>query len=160
MKNRIRNAIRNIPRAEVQAAVLSTHDKFQEFIERDGQADTKMDVDTDLMFECLIYLNAFYFPVFGICETIMTAAKYNSIVDTPDIVQDAAVAFTKLSAELIKMVIYKRFKNVRRKITTAIVVFFTFVTFAALIYQLFLQKPIMSEGAHSGQPRTLTKHAN
>ncbi|CAH2000456.1 unnamed protein product [Acanthoscelides obtectus] len=102
-----------------------------------------MDVDTELMFECLIYLNAFYFPVFGICETIMTAAKYNSIVDTPDIVQDAAVAFTKLSAELIKMVIYKRFKNVRRKITTAIVVFFTFVTFAALIYQLFLQKPIM-----------------
>nr|CAI5837348.1 unnamed protein product [Callosobruchus analis] len=73
-----------------------------------------MDMDTQLMFECLIYLNAFYFPVFGICETIMTAAKYNSIVDTPDIFRDAAVAFTKLSVEMIKMLIYKRFKDLRR----------------------------------------------
>nr|CAH7724339.1 unnamed protein product [Callosobruchus chinensis] len=102
-----------------------------------------MDMDTELMFECLIYLNAFYFPVFGICETIMTAAKYNSIVDTPDIFRDAAVAFTKLSAEMIKMLIYKRFKDLRRKISTAVTVFFTCITFAALIYQLFLQKPIM-----------------
>lgn len=37
MKDRIRNAIRNIPRAEIEAAVLSTHERLQQCIERDGQ---------------------------------------------------------------------------------------------------------------------------
>ncbi|KAJ8966262.1 hypothetical protein NQ317_000536 [Molorchus minor] len=73
-----------------------------------------MNVDTELMFECLIYLNMFYYPVFGTCETIITISKWRSIVDTPNIIQDGAVVFTKLAAELLKILLFRRFKDQRR----------------------------------------------
>lgn len=37
MKNRIRNAIRSLPRAEVEAAVLSTRKRLQQCVENDGK---------------------------------------------------------------------------------------------------------------------------
>lgn len=73
-----------------------------------------MEIDAELMFECLIYLNLFYFPVFATCETIMTIAKYRSIIDTPYIGQDAAVVFTRLACELTKILLYRKFKEEKR----------------------------------------------
>lgn len=73
-----------------------------------------MDIDAELMFECLIYLNLFYFPVFATCETVMTIAKYKSIIDTPYIGQDAAVVFTRLVSELTKILLYRKFKEEKR----------------------------------------------
>ncbi|XP_023018224.1 uncharacterized protein [Leptinotarsa decemlineata] len=102
-----------------------------------------MNVDTELMFECLIYLNLFYFPVFGTCETIMTAAKYISIIDTPKIDTDAAVVGTKLSVELLKILIYRKFKDFRRRTVTAITVLLTFVTIGTLFYSFFIQSPVL-----------------
>ncbi|KAJ8911426.1 hypothetical protein NQ315_005959 [Exocentrus adspersus] len=102
-----------------------------------------MNIDTELMFECLMHLNLFYYPVFATCETIMTAAKYNSIIDTPYIFQDGAVVFTKLIAELLKILLFRRLKEERRRIATAIAILLTFVTLGALFYSFFIQWPVL-----------------
>ncbi|KAL1502187.1 hypothetical protein ABEB36_007365 [Hypothenemus hampei] len=102
-----------------------------------------MDVDIELMFECLIYLNLFYFPVFATCEIIMTIAKYYSIIDTPYIGQDAAVVFARLACELTKILLYRKFKEEKRNLVTSIVVFFTFITISGLVYTFFIQKPVL-----------------
>ncbi|XP_018563500.1 uncharacterized protein LOC108905198 [Anoplophora glabripennis] len=102
-----------------------------------------MNIDTELMFECLIHLNMFYYPVFATCESIMTAAKYNSIINTPDILRDGAVVFTKLIAELVKILLFRRFKEERRKLITAATLLLTFVTIAALFYSFFIQYPVL-----------------
>ncbi|KAJ8944324.1 hypothetical protein NQ318_016131 [Aromia moschata] len=102
-----------------------------------------MKVDTEVMFECLIHLNMFYYPVFATCESIMTAAKYRSIIDTPNILQDGAVVFTKLAVELVKILLFRRFKEERRRIVTAVVVLLTCVTLAALFYAFYEQDPVL-----------------
>ncbi|XP_066255052.1 transmembrane protein 216-like [Euwallacea similis] len=102
-----------------------------------------MDVDAELMFECLIYLNMFYFPVFALCETIMTIAKYRSIIKTPHIGQDAAVVFTRLTSELTKILLYRKFKEEKRQLVTGIAVFFTYITISGLAYTFFIQKPVL-----------------
>lgn len=73
-----------------------------------------MNVDAELMFDCLIYINLFYFPVFGICESIMCIAKYRSIMLTRQIETDAAVVSSVLFAELLKLVIYKKLREQRK----------------------------------------------
>lgn len=73
-----------------------------------------MNIDAELMFECLIHLNIFHYAMIATCETIMTTAKYVSIVDTPKIGRDAAVIFTKLAVEFIKIMVFKKFKEKRR----------------------------------------------
>lgn len=73
-----------------------------------------MNVDAELMFDCLIYLNLFYFPVFGVCESIMCIAKYKSIIETKEIGRDAAIVSSVLFAEMLKLVIYRKLRE-RRK---------------------------------------------
>ncbi|CAG9771366.1 unnamed protein product [Ceutorhynchus assimilis] len=103
-----------------------------------------MDIDAELMFECLIYLNMFYFPIFATCETAMTIAKYASVfVDTPYIGQDAIVVFTRLTCELTKILLYRRFKEEKRNLVTGIAVFFTFITISGLVYTFFIQNPVL-----------------
>ncbi|KAH1006210.1 uncharacterized protein LOC125502776 [Dendroctonus ponderosae] len=102
-----------------------------------------MDIDAELMFECLIYLNLFYFPVFATCETVMTIAKYKSIIDTPYIGQDAAVVFTRLVSELTKILLYRKFKEEKRNLVTGIAVFFTCITISGLVYTFFIQNPVL-----------------
>lgn len=74
-----------------------------------------MNVDAELMFDCLMYLNLYYFPVFGTCESIMCAAKYGTPKrDTPDIGRDAIIVSTMLFAEISKLVIYKKIREQRK----------------------------------------------
>lgn len=73
-----------------------------------------MNADAELMFDCLLYLNLFYFPVFGICESIMCIAKYRSIIETSKIGIDAAVVSSVLFAELLKLLIYKKMREQRK----------------------------------------------
>lgn len=71
-------------------------------------------VDAELMFECLIYINAFYYPVFATCESIMALAKYRSTQrDTPNIGVDAAVCFARLLVEIVKLVVFYKYKGER-----------------------------------------------
>ncbi|XP_030756133.1 uncharacterized protein LOC115882296 [Sitophilus oryzae] len=100
-----------------------------------------MNVDAELMFECLIYLNMFYFPVFAICEPITTIAKYQS-VPTPKIGQDVAVMFTRISCELTKILLYRKFKAENRNLVTGVAVLFTCITISGLIYTFFYQHPV------------------
>lgn len=74
-----------------------------------------MKVDPELMFECLIYINAFYYPVFASSEFVMVIAKYESITRvTPNIVQDGAVCFSRLIVELLKILVFYRWKERQR----------------------------------------------
>lgn len=71
-------------------------------------------IDPVLMFECLIYLNIYHYAMFATCETIMTTAKYVSIVNTPNIGRDAGVVFTKLTVELTKIIVFEKYRKKRR----------------------------------------------
>lgn len=73
-----------------------------------------MNLDAELMFDCLLYLNLFYFPVFGICESIMCIAKYKSVIMTDRIRTDAAVITSVLFAEMLKLVIYRKLREQRK----------------------------------------------
>lgn len=124
----------------------------------------KMKLDAELMFECLIYLNVYYFAVFATCESIMTAAKYRSVIYTPKIERDASVVFAILFAEISKILLYRRFKDERRGIDiivwwwiwrwfylkylisdliTAIAALLTLVTIAGMLYTFFIQCPVL-----------------
>ncbi|RZC33322.1 uncharacterized protein BDFB_002134 [Asbolus verrucosus] len=99
-----------------------------------------MKVDAELMFECLIYLNTYYYPLFFICETILVAAKWQSAVYTPNIGEDASVVFTVLAVEIAKILLYREFKEKRRDLITGIVVFLTCVTICGSLYTFFVQQ--------------------
>lgn len=73
-----------------------------------------MKIDAELMFECLIYLNVFYFPMFFICETILVAAKWQSQVATPGIEKDMSVTFGLLTVEVTKILIFRKYKDQAR----------------------------------------------
>ncbi|XP_060530180.1 uncharacterized protein LOC132704298 [Cylas formicarius] len=101
-------------------------------------------INAELMFECLIYLNMFYFPVFATCETIITVAKYfYAGIFTPNIKQDAAVIFTRIGCELTKILLYRKFKEEKRSLITAIAVFFTCITIAGVAYTFAIQTPAL-----------------
>ncbi|CAG9768015.1 unnamed protein product [Ceutorhynchus assimilis] len=102
-----------------------------------------MKVDPELMFECLIYLNAFYYPVFASPEFIMVIAKYQSIRETPNIEQDGAVCFARLIAEILKILVFYRWKEKRRKIVTTFALLMTMVSLATVIYTFGYQDPIL-----------------
>lgn len=95
-----------------------------------------MKVDPELMFECLIYINAFYYPVFASAEFIMVIAKYQSIRNTPNIEQDGAVCFARLIGEILKILVFYRWKEQRRSKER----------------QLFSQSPICLELFQSWSP--------
>ncbi|KAJ8962998.1 hypothetical protein NQ314_005637 [Rhamnusium bicolor] len=100
-------------------------------------------IDTELMFECLIHLNMFYYAVFGTCDIFMTIAKYVGPRETLHIYEDGAVMFTKLAAELAKILLFRRYKEERRRLVTAAAVGLTFVTMATLYYGFFIQTPVI-----------------
>ncbi|CAH0560764.1 unnamed protein product [Brassicogethes aeneus] len=102
-----------------------------------------MKYDAELMFECLIYLNTFYYPVFASCESIMAIAKYRSSRDTPKIGQDAIVVFARLFVELLKIVLFKKLKDERRNLATAAGVFLTVLSICGLLYTFFIQDPVL-----------------
>ncbi|ENN72536.1 uncharacterized protein LOC109543003 isoform X2 [Dendroctonus ponderosae] len=102
-----------------------------------------MKVDPELMFECLIYINAFYYPVFASAEFIMVIAKYQSIRDTPNIEQDGAVCFARLIGEILKILVFYRWKEQRRKLVTAFVLLMTFLTVATVVYAFGFQNPLL-----------------
>ncbi|XP_023019289.1 uncharacterized protein isoform X2 [Leptinotarsa decemlineata] len=74
-----------------------------------------MKVDVELMFECLMYLNAHYYPVFAISEASMTIAKHISEKKhTPNLDRDAMVCSLRLFIELAKLILFKRYKDDHR----------------------------------------------
>ncbi|KAG5888678.1 hypothetical protein JTB14_022262 [Gonioctena quinquepunctata] len=103
-----------------------------------------MKVDVELMFECLIYLNAHYYPVVAICESSMNIAKHISEKkDTPNLDMDAMVCSLRLSVELLKLILFKKFKDDHRKMVTAAAVFLTLITIGTVYYTSFIQDPTL-----------------
>lgn len=72
-------------------------------------------MEADLMFEVLLYLNIYYFPVFSVAESFVVCAKYiSNELRTPRICKDAAVVGSILLSELIKLLLYQKMKDQRR----------------------------------------------
>lgn len=74
-----------------------------------------MKVDVELMFACLMHINLYYFPVFGVTEVCMWSAKaYSDKKDTPYIYKhDAAVCFSRLFMEFVKLMVYYKYMEKR-----------------------------------------------
>lgn len=70
-------------------------------------------MDALLVFDVLMYINLYYYPMSSTCNSIMTLAKYRSIIDTPDIGRDASVQCAILSSELIKLILFKKLREQR-----------------------------------------------
>lgn len=126
-----------------------------------------MNVDPELVFDCLMYLNIFYFPVFGICAPLMCLAKHRSGLDTPNIAIDASVVSTIVLVELLKLILFKKLREQRKGkylqtfltktagtyfnlllqlfsvICNCIAVFLTLVTACGVIYIFYLQSPVL-----------------
>ncbi|XP_050513762.1 uncharacterized protein LOC126889479 [Diabrotica virgifera virgifera] len=103
-----------------------------------------MKFDPELMFECLLYINAHYFPVIAISEISMLTAKYFSDKkDTPNIDQDAVVCLTRHVCELMKLVMFQRFKYTHKKLITLFSIFLTFMTVGTVYYNVNIQHPIL-----------------
>lgn len=61
-----------------------------------------------------MYLNMFYYPVFAVSNIGMCAAKYTSTVfPTPDIGQDACVQVGLTLSELLKLILFRKFREQR-----------------------------------------------
>nr|XP_023019294.1 uncharacterized protein LOC111508103 [Leptinotarsa decemlineata] len=104
-----------------------------------------MKVDVELMFECLMYLNAHYFPVLVISEVSMTVAKHMSVkLGTPQIDNDAMMCSTRHIFELLKLILFQRYKEKHRKLVTTAVVFMTLVTLGTVYYTVFIQFPTLT----------------
>lgn len=72
-------------------------------------------MEADLMFEVLMYINIYYFPVFAVAESFVVSAKYiSNELWTPRIGIDASVVGSVLISELSKLLIYQRTKDNRR----------------------------------------------
>lgn len=72
-------------------------------------------MEADLIFDVLLYLNVYYFPVYGIGESFVVCAKYvSSNLWTPDIGNDAAVVGGILSSEILKLILYRKLRDNRK----------------------------------------------
>ncbi|KAK9869496.1 hypothetical protein WA026_003249 [Henosepilachna vigintioctopunctata] len=102
-----------------------------------------MKLDAEIMFDCLLYINAFYYGMFFSCNFVMTTSKYFSVVSTPDIERDAAVTFTLLAIEFLKLIVYKKYKEKYRGISSTFVILMNFGTLACNFYMLKLMSPVL-----------------
>nr|CAI5820691.1 unnamed protein product [Callosobruchus analis] len=103
-----------------------------------------MKADPELMFECLIYINAYYYPVYAISEAVMTFAKYMSEKkDTPNLGQDAIVCFSRIFMDLFKLLLFNRFKETCRRTVTFFNVLMAAFIILTVLYTLMLQYPTL-----------------
>ncbi|XP_044752321.1 uncharacterized protein LOC123312137 isoform X2 [Coccinella septempunctata] len=102
-----------------------------------------MKLDAEIMFDCLLYINAFYYGMFFACNFVMTISKYYSAVITPNIGRDAAVTFSLLAVEFLKLIIYKKYKEAHRGISSTFVIIMNAVTLACCFYMLKIMNPVL-----------------
>lgn len=69
-------------------------------------------MDAMLTFDVLMYLNIYYYAMFGVMNVSMWLAKYTSTVfPTPDIHIDGLVQLVLTSSELAKILIFRRLRE-------------------------------------------------
>lgn len=102
-----------------------------------------MKVDAELMFDCLLYINGFYYVLLFPCDSIMSTAKYFSAVLTPDIMFDACITFTMLIIEFLKLILFKKYRDTHRGIISFFVILMNFGTLGCDSYKLFVQDPVL-----------------
>lgn len=73
-------------------------------------------MEADLMFDVLLYLNLYYFPVFLFTESVVVFAKYISEnLWTPNIGNDAGVMGIMVTSEFFKLVLHRKLKDRRKR---------------------------------------------
>lgn len=68
------------------------------------------------MFDVLMYLNVFYYPLFALSHPLMTVAKFFSPnYKTPDLIAvDAAIVTTLILSDFVKIIVFRRMREQRR----------------------------------------------
>lgn len=69
-------------------------------------------MEADLVFDILLYINLYYFPVFLFTEGVVVFAKYVSeTLQTPTIGNDASVMGIMVASEFFKLVLHVKLKD-------------------------------------------------
>lgn len=68
-------------------------------------------LDCLLIFEVLMYINLYYYPVFEVSNAAIIFAKYKKIVYSPKIEIDASVQGGLLLSELLKLLLFNKVKE-------------------------------------------------
>ncbi|XP_025835055.1 uncharacterized protein LOC112905908 [Agrilus planipennis] len=100
-------------------------------------------MDALLVFDVLMYVNLYYYPMSATCNSIITFAKYQSIIDTPLIGRDTAVQGAILLSELLKLILYKKIKDFKKGLAITLAVFLTIVSITGLLYIFTIQHPVL-----------------
>ncbi|KAF5284580.1 hypothetical protein FQR65_LT02406 [Abscondita terminalis] len=96
-----------------------------------------------LIIDLLMYINLYYYLMYSICSSIITLAKYGSIIDTPNIKRDAIAQVIILISELIKLIIFHKLREHKKEVPIIIALLFTLLSISGLYYVFFLQEPVL-----------------
>ncbi|XP_018324785.1 uncharacterized protein LOC108736733 [Agrilus planipennis] len=101
-------------------------------------------MDALLIFDVLMYVNLYYFPVFSFCNIMMLLAKYLSKkYPTPYIGTDALVQLGLLVSELLKIFLFKRLREQHKGWSVFVAVIFVATSICGLVYVFLLQTPVL-----------------
>ncbi|KAF2885273.1 hypothetical protein ILUMI_20896 [Ignelater luminosus] len=103
-------------------------------------------MDAQLVFECLMYLNLFYYFMFALANFGIWIAKQsvdNKIYNTPNINRDAYVALTLTVSELLKLVLYRKFRRTHLGWATLLGILFSVLSVFCLLYVFIFQEPVL-----------------
>ncbi|XP_017784369.1 PREDICTED: uncharacterized protein LOC108568032 [Nicrophorus vespilloides] len=102
-------------------------------------------MDALLMFDVLMYINGFYFPLFALGHPLMTLAKfYSSNYVTPQwIVVDASVVIILIFGDLMKLLFYKKFREQRKVLAVVVAVLLTCLSLSCILYILLKQENVI-----------------
>lgn len=86
-------------------------------------------MEADLMFDVLLYINMYYFPVFLVSETGVTIAKYIMIhkSSAQNSTNDYIVMGIMLSSELLKLILFRKLRYTRKGNTYCLFLNLSFV---------------------------------
>ncbi|KAB0790894.1 hypothetical protein PPYR_02694 [Photinus pyralis] len=103
-------------------------------------------MDPLLFFDCLMYLNNYYYYMFTMSNIAIWIAKNlsdNDDYNTPNIVRDAYIAASLTISELLKIILFRKFRHRYTGWSVVLAVFLTIVSMLALLYVFLIQWPVL-----------------
>ncbi|KAK5638069.1 hypothetical protein RI129_012364 [Pyrocoelia pectoralis] len=101
-------------------------------------------MDPLLFFDCLMYLNYYYYYMFTMSNiAIWIAKKWSDVYETPNITRDAYIAASLTISELLKLVLFKKFRPRYTGWSVLMAVFLTVLSMLALLYVFIIQWPVL-----------------
>ncbi|XP_022914612.1 uncharacterized protein [Onthophagus taurus] len=113
-------------------------------------------MDALLMFDVLMYLNFFYYPMAAFYHPIIILAKFYSPSDDDTTRNDIIVVTAMIFTDLIKLGVYKKIRENRKVIAVIITILLSSITFCCTLHIVIVQKnPTKMERIFSSMTATL-----